>query len=105
MARWRRLEVREARDIARQRIRRLFELAEEASRREPSLADRYVELARLISMRVKVRIPRDLRRRFCHNCGSYLRFGVNCRVRLAKRRSPHVAITCLRCGYVHRIPY
>ena len=104
MARRRREEA-EVRDIARQRVRWLFELADRVFERDPALADRYVELARLIAMRVRVRIPRDLRRRFCHNCGCLLKPGVNCRVRLAKRRSPHLAITCLRCGYVHRIPY
>ncbi|RLF09035.1 MAG: ribonuclease P [Thermoprotei archaeon] len=95
---------REVRDIALQRIWRLFKLAEEIHARSPELADRYVELARRIAMRCRLRIPRPLRRCFCHRCGRFLVPGVNCRVRLAKRRSPHVAITCLSCGHIHRIP-
>lgn len=94
----------ETRDLALQRIVKLFEMADEVYRRYPKMADRYVELARKISMRCRVRIPRPLRRRFCHSCGGFLVPGANCRVRLSPRRSPHVAITCLRCGHVHRIP-
>lgn len=92
------------RDIALQRIIRLFELAEKTFSENPSLSNRYVKLARLIAMKTRVRIPRELRRKFCHNCGCFLKVGVNCRVRLAERRSPHVAITCLSCGQTHRIP-
>ncbi|MCX8204589.1 MAG: ribonuclease P [Candidatus Nezhaarchaeota archaeon] len=98
------LRWRKVRDLALQRIVRLFEVASEVYHRYPELADRYVELAKRISMRCRARIPRPLRRRFCHNCGSFLVPGVNCRVRLAPRRSPHVVITCLKCNYVHRIP-
>ncbi len=31
--------------------------------------------------------------------------GVNARVRLRRRREPHLAVTCLECGYVRRHPY
>ncbi|MEM4699952.1 MAG: ribonuclease P protein component 4 [Candidatus Nezhaarchaeales archaeon] len=95
---------RRVKDLALQRIARLFEAAEEVYRKYPEVADRYVELARRISMRCRVRIPRPLRRRFCHSCYRFLVPGVSCRVRLSPRRSPHVVITCLRCGYIHRIP-
>ncbi|RLF13024.1 MAG: ribonuclease P [Thermoprotei archaeon] len=94
---------REIRRIALERIKRLFEMADAMFNVDPSLSHRYVELARKISMRCRVRIPRDLRRRFCHRCYKFLRPGVNCRVRLAKRREPHVAITCLECGNVMRL--
>ncbi|MHC1601397.1 MAG: ribonuclease P protein component 4 [Candidatus Nezhaarchaeales archaeon] len=93
----------EIKKIALERIRRLFEMADYMFHVDPALSHRYVELARKISMRCKVRIPRDLRRRFCHYCYKFLRPGVNCRVRLAKRREPHVAITCLECGNVMRL--
>jgi len=95
----------EAKDIAKQRIRILFEMADSMFHVKPELAHRYVELARRIAMRCRVRIPRYLRRRFCHKCGKFLRPGVNARIRLAKRRSPHVVITCFECGKITRIPY
>jgi len=95
---------REVKDIALQRVWRLFELAEEVHQRSPELADRYVDLARRVAMRCRVRLPRPLRRRFCHRCGRFLVPGVNCRVRLTGGGSSHVAVTCLSCGHVHRIP-
>ncbi len=93
----------EIKAIAIERIRRLFEMADYMFHIDPELSNRYVELARRIAMRCRVRIPRDLRRRFCHNCYKFLVPGVNCRVRIAKRREPHVAITCLECGNVMRL--
>lgn len=98
------LRRRKVEDLALQRIVRLFEAASEVYHRCPEVADRYVELARRISMRCRVRIPKPLRRRFCHNCYCFLVPGANCRVRLSPRRSPHVVVTCLKCGYIHRIP-
>ena len=95
-----RLEVKV---IAVERIRRLFEMADYMFHINPELSNRYVELARKIAMRCRVRIPRDLRRRFCHNCYRFLVPGVNCRVRIAKRREPHIAITCFECGSVMRL--
>ncbi len=92
-------------DIALQRIRLLFEMAHEVVRRDRDLARRYVELALRISKRARVRVPRELKRRYCKRCLAYLVPGLNARVRLRNNRMPHVVITCLECGYVRRIPY
>ncbi|MCS7140438.1 MAG: ribonuclease P [Candidatus Nezhaarchaeota archaeon] len=89
--------------IALERIRILFEMADKMFHVDPMLSHRYVMLARRIAMRCRVRIPRDLRRRFCHYCYKFLKLGVNCRVRLAKKREPHIAITCLECGNTMRL--
>lgn len=91
-------------DIAVQRINILFTLAERMFFSHPELAQRYVDLARRIGMRCKVRIPRKWRRRFCRKCGSFLWPGVNCRVRIRQNRFPHIVITCLKCGSQRRIP-
>ncbi len=93
------------RDIALQRIDRLFRLAESVFHFDPELADRYVLLARRISMRCRVRIPRRWRRCFCHYCYSFLWPGVNCRVRIRSNRMPHIVITCFKCGRQMRIPF
>ena len=82
------------RSIAIQRIRLLFRLAEDKFHNEPDLSDRYVELARKISMKYKVRIPRELKRRFCKHCYSSLKPGRNLRIRIHKSR---VIYYCLRC--------
>lgn len=89
--------------IARERIGRLFELAEErALQGDLNLASRYVEIARKLGMKYLVRIPRPLKRRFCPHCYSYLLPGKNCTVRLTRR---HLAIHCHACGSITRIPY
>lgn len=86
--------------IAEERIERLFELADERMP-ERELADRYVELARKIGMTYNVSIPREFRKRFCHECHSFLKPGVNCRVRInSKNRT--VNYLCRECGNVNR---
>jgi len=90
--------------IALRRIRRLFELALAVVKEEPELADRYAELARRIAMRARVRLPPEYKRLICKRCKRLIVPGLTCRVRLQPRREPHVAITCLRCGGIYRIP-
>ncbi|NIO19275.1 MAG: ribonuclease P [Candidatus Aenigmarchaeota archaeon] len=90
--------------LAKERISILFEQAEKEFRKHPERSKRYVELARRIGMRYNVRIPKNLRRRFCKKCLSYLKPGVNCRVRMRKDRQA-VVVTCSVCGNVSRHPY
>lgn len=90
------------RDLARQRIERLFALANQAVKSDPGLANRYVELALKISMRTRVRITRELKRTVCRRCNAFLYPGITSRVRVRARRSPHVSVTCLNCGTVRR---
>jgi len=90
------------RDMAVQRIERLFELAEKWHSTHPERSNRCVALARRIAMKYRVRIPKNLRRRFCRKCNSYFIFGKNARVRLKKKR---VVVECLNCGFKRRYPY
>jgi len=92
------------RQIALERIRTLFRLAEETIHDDPRLAQRYVEIARKIAMRTKLRLPREYRRMICRHCKSFIFPGVNCRVRIQSRREPHVVVTCLVCGKYTRLP-
>ena len=69
---------------------------------DEKLADRYVQLARKISMKFKVRIPSNLKKQFCKHCVSYLVPHVNCRIRLHKKR---VIYYCLKCKKFMRFPY
>jgi len=94
---------RERRRIAIQRIHHLFKEAEKrADEGRIQLANRYVFLARKISMRYLVRIPKEYRHRFCRKCNTYFIPGKNCRVRLKKHK---VVITCHNCGAIKRYPY
>jgi ribonuclease P protein subunit RPR2 len=93
-----------AKRIAIQRIRILFRLAMETIHEDPALAQRYVDIARKVAMAAKVRLPREYRHQVCRHCKSFILPGVNCRVRIKRRREPHVVITCLNCGKQMRIP-
>ena len=84
-----------AKKIAYERIGVLFEQAQAAFRGHPDRSNRYVELARKISMRQRVRIDRELRRRFCHHCYAYLVPGSNMRVRVHRG---NVVVTCGACN-------
>ena len=90
-------------DIAVQRIERLFELAEEEARAGvEKRSSRYLQLARAIGMRYRVRIPRHLKMRSCKGCYALLIPGKTARVRL---REEYITTTCLRCGKQMRRPY
>ncbi len=86
--------------IAEERIKKLFELCEEAVKNNrQDLADRYAEIARKISMKYKVKLPKEFNRRICKKCGSFLTPGINLRVRLNKNI---ITYTCLNCGSIRR---
>jgi ribonuclease P protein subunit RPR2 len=85
-------------EIGRERIEKLFRMAEKVFHENPELADRYVKIARKISMKARVRIPTKWRRRFCHKCYTFLVPGVNCHVRIRGGRSTHIVVTCHKCG-------
>ena len=81
--------------IARERIVVLFEQARLAFAEFPDLSNRYVELARKIAMRQRIRIPRELRRQYCHHCNTYLVPGSTMRVRVHRG---NVVVTCHSCN-------
>ena len=90
--------------IALQQIQTLFRLAREVIREDPKLAQRYVGVAKKISMGIRLRLPKEYRRLICRHCKSFIVPGVNCRVRTQPRRKPHVVVTCFTCGKHTRIP-
>ena len=97
----RRRDSHRARDLAVQRMERLFSLAEEEHRAHPERSDRYVQIARRISTRTRVRIPRPLKNLFCRHCGRFLPASA---VRL-RLREGMLTTTCLYCGRQMRRPY
>lgn len=66
------------------------------------LADRYVELARELSMKSRVRIPRELKYFICKGCKRILIPGKTARFRIRRRGATRMIVTCLRCGHVYR---
>lgn len=89
--------------IARERIEILVRQAKEMALKDEDLSRRYVDLARRISKRTKVRIPGEWKRYLCKGCGIALVPGDNAKIRLHARNSG-VVITCQSCGFVKRYP-
>lgn len=92
------------REIARARIEILFNQAQSAFPSDPTLAKRYIELARRIGMKAGVRLTREQKLSLCKGCGGLLVPGVNCRVRTRSEYGTTVLITCLDCGRKKRYP-
>ncbi|MBU0684627.1 MAG: ribonuclease P protein component 4 [Thermoplasmatota archaeon] len=91
---------RDAKDIARERIDRLFELAQqETASGHDERAKRYVSLALRMGERHKVRTGH--KRTYCPACHVFFLPPKNVRVRT---RSGRIAMTCLGCGNVLRYP-
>jgi len=88
--------------IANRKIKQLFTLAEEkALTYNMNLANRYVELARKISMRHQVSIPKEYKRSFCKHCYVFLLPNVTSRVRINRGK---LIIYCFKCKKYTRIP-
>jgi ribonuclease P protein subunit RPR2 len=85
---------KEMKEIAEKRIIYLFGQAKDIFSKSPELADRYVAIARKILMKHKVKIPRELKRKFCKHCYKYLVPGRTCRVRTHKGK---VVYSCFNC--------
>ena len=88
--------------IALERINILFREADDIFNKNPELANRYIKLARKITMSVNLKIPSNLKRRFCKHCYCFLKPGKNCRVRTHKGK---VVYYCFNCKKYMRFPY
>lgn len=87
-------------DNVREQVAKLFSQA--AAAPTQALANRSVSLARQLAMRFRVRFLPAQKRQFCKSCWTYLRPGVNCRVRV---RDGKTTYACLSCKRVQRVPY
>ncbi len=90
------------REIAEERIRILFDEAENVFDAHPERSDRYVEIARTIAMKFNLSMPDELKERFCPDCYAYWRPGKNVRIRIKNGAKVY---TCDECGGVTRRPY
>jgi ribonuclease P protein subunit RPR2 len=94
----------EQQDIAVERILILMKLAgKEAEAGEDGLAGRHVKLARAIGMRYNVRIPKDLRGRYCKYCSAYFTSkSFRTRINSAER---NIEVKCVKCGRIMKFRY
>ncbi len=75
-----------------ERIYRLFELAEK--QKDEKLAKRYLMLAKRIGEKVNVKIPKELKQKYCKKCYSL-------KVK-ARKEKEFLIITCESCGQEKR---
>ena len=87
--------------LALERIEHLFKEADSVFKENPKRATRYVQIARKIAMKINLKLPKYLKRKFCMHCYSYLKPGVNSRIRNYKSR---ITIYCDNCKKFTRIP-
>lgn len=91
-------------DIARESMYLLFDESLKALRRgDKELARRYIEIMTRLSMKARVRLRRDIRRRVCKRCGIPLVPGLTSSVRVRGRgKRLLLVVRCLECGHVKR---
>jgi len=89
---------KQAKEVAKERIQTLFQQAAKA--KTQALANRYVALARKIQMKARIRMPKELKRKFCKHCYNYFK-DKNYRVRTKDKK---VIYTCLKCKKYSRFP-
>ena len=86
--------------VALERISILFKEADEIFSKNKELSNKYVKLARKLAMKVNLKMPSNLKRKFCKHCYSYLKRGANLRVRT---KNSKVVYYCLDCKKFTRI--
>ena len=91
--------LKKVKEIAKERIEILFQQAAKA--KTQALANRYVTLARKIQMKARIRMPPNLKRKFCKHCYNYFK-AKNYRVRTKDKK---VIYTCLKCKKYSRYPF
>jgi len=89
-------------ELVEHRIEILFSEAKEIFKKDKEKSHSLVKKARGLSMKYKVKIPVELKRRFCKHCHSYLMPSVNVRIRT---KDGKLISYCLECKKFTRIPY
>jgi len=79
----------ELKDSALKEIKKLFSEA----RKNPKMGERYVSIARKLAMKVNLKLPSELRRKFCKHCYNYF-FGDNYRVRTKNKMIVYYCANC-----------
>lgn len=91
---------KQQKEISKKRILTLFNQAEKTYKKNLSLANRYITIARKIAMKSRTKIPSTLKRKFCKHCYNYLT-PKNSRIRI---RDQKIIIYCENCKKYTRIP-
>lgn len=90
-----------ARDIAKERVRLLIDNALREALYDDILATNQARLAKKIAMRMRLRLPYDIRQLYCKRCKQFILPGISSRVRIGRSRLKAIRITCLKCGHIY----
>ncbi|MBO3802285.1 MAG: hypothetical protein JTT11_00175 [Candidatus Brockarchaeota archaeon] len=99
-----RLPKRFVRREAAKVVDRLIEASLKAVSKDQALGENYLDKARRVCERYRIRKPPLLRRLYCRRCKRPIFPGRTSKFRIRRGRGKHLSITCLLCGSVTRIP-
>jgi len=79
---------------AKKEIRSYLEKAKEKYTKDKAVANRYVQKARRLAMKHKIKLERNQQIMFCKHCFHFLMAGDNCRVRIRKKMIVNYCLDC-----------
>lgn len=95
MSRTKRLRKAKEKSEAKIELISLLSRAEEVFSKDKKKANHYVRKARELGKKYNIRFSRENKRKICKHCYSFLKPGVNCRIRTKNKK---VVYCCLECG-------
>ncbi len=91
--------------LVQDRMRELIELSiSKWKGGDKKLAVRYISIVKKYAEKNKVKIPKEVKLKFCRKCLVPWIPNETVKIRLS-RRGHYLIYTCLNCGYKRRIPY
>jgi ribonuclease P protein subunit RPR2 len=85
--------------IAKERVKILFDEAEKNYSKHPERSHRYVELIKKIKLKYQLKLDPEIKRRLCKKCNKFMVPGKNCKIRIHNSR---IIYTCNECGAIRR---
>ncbi|MCB9362607.1 hypothetical protein H6504_04170 [Candidatus Woesearchaeota archaeon] len=85
-------------DVIVKQMRLLFGLAQQHLQR----SGYYVKMVKRLNTRFKIKVPADIKKRYCKHCGTMWTFEKNVRVRTQKGK---LVYYCLECKHFTRMPF
>ncbi len=92
------------REVAKERIGILYDLAKKAYPSDSELSKKYIRIIKQISRHYKITLPREVKTGVCKKCGSVLVPGASVKIRLVSSNG-FVSRKCVDCGHETRVHY
>jgi ribonuclease P protein subunit RPR2 len=91
-----------AKEIAKERISLLIDNVLHEAKCDDDLANNQARLAKKIAMRMRLRLPYEIRQLYCKGCKQLILPGKTSRIRTGRSKLKAIRITCLKCGHIYR---